>query len=116
MKLWKIGLALVLVDFVALSVWALATGGGFGALVALHRESPWALQIAGDLVLALSMVSFFVWRDAKAHGRNPVPWLVATLFTGSIAPLLYFVLRPSEAVTAGAASSVGGDARGESWT
>jgi hypothetical protein len=99
MKFWKIGLGLVLLDFVALSVWALATGGGLGALVELHTESPWAIQISCDLVLALSMLSFFVWRDARENGRNPVPWLVATLFTGSIAPLLYFVLRPSAGET-----------------
>ncbi len=96
MSFAKIGLALVLVDFVGLTLWAAVTGGGLGSLVALHMESPWAIQILVDLVLALSMVSFFVWKDARAHGRNPVPWLVATLFTGSIAPLVYFLVRPSQ--------------------
>jgi len=32
----------------------------------------------------------FLIRDAKAQGRNPWPWVIGTLFTGSIAPLLYF--------------------------
>ena len=96
MRFWKIGLALVLIDFVALTAWALATGGGLGALVAMHTENPWAVQIFCDLVLALSIVCVFVWRDARARGRNPLPWVVATVFTGSIAPMLYFLLRPSE--------------------
>ena len=95
MSLAKIGLAIVFFDFVALTLWALATGGGLGALIDLHVQNPWAIQIFVDLVLALSVVSFFVWKDAKAHGRNPWPWLVATLFVGSISPLLYFLVRPS---------------------
>jgi hypothetical protein len=106
MSIAKIGLTLVLVDFVALSLWAVVTGGGLGALVALLSESPWALQIGCDLVLALAMVSFFVWKDARARDRNPIPWVVATVITGSIAPLFYFVLRPSETeADAGAASA-----------
>lgn len=108
MNIWKLGLGLVLLDFVALTLWAVVTGGGVQGLIAVHTDAPWALQIGADLILALSMVSLFLWRDAKARGTNPVPWIVATVFTGSIAPLTYLLLRPS-AGTETAPASVAAD-------
>lgn len=90
----RTGLALVLFVFVVFSLWAAVAGGGLQGLVDVHAGSPWALQIFVDLVLALTIVSVFVWRDARARGANPWPWIAATLFLGSIAPLAYFVVRP----------------------
>ncbi len=52
-----------------------------------------------DLVIALVLVLVWMWRDAKAIRRNPWPWIVATLTTGSFGPLIYWLTRPtSEAV------------------
>ncbi len=53
------------------------------------------IQVLCDLTISLSLgVYLDLSRDARAQGRNPWPFLVATLFLGSIGPLLYLVLRP----------------------
>ena len=45
------------------------------------------------LVIALGLFLVWMWRDAKAAGRNPWPWLVLTLVAGSIGPLIYLLGR-----------------------
>lgn len=49
------------------------------------------LQVLVDLALALTLVLRWLWADAKATGRNPVPWLLLTLAAGSFGPLLYLL-------------------------
>ena len=46
-------------------------------------------QVLIDLCIALLLVFSWLVPEAKAKGRNPYPWVVATFFIGSIAPLLY---------------------------
>jgi hypothetical protein len=96
MNLKKIGLGLVLLDFSAFTVWVAINGGGLGEILPAFTANPWVLQVAVDLVLALSLFCLWMWNDARRRGKNPVPWLVATLCTGSIAPLAYLLLRPDE--------------------
>ncbi|MFQ5418182.1 MAG: DUF2834 domain-containing protein [Myxococcota bacterium] len=100
----KIGLFVVLLDFVAFTAWVVATGGTPGEIVAAFSASPWTLQVAVDLVLALSLVCVWMWNDAKSRGANPVPWVAATVLTGSIAPLAYLLLRPRGAAAPDAGS------------
>ena len=50
-------------------------------------------QVFADLVVALLMVLLFMAADAKKHNRRLLPWVLCTLFLGSIGPLLYFALR-----------------------
>jgi membrane protein implicated in regulation of membrane protease activity len=97
MNVKKLVLFVVLADFVAFTVWVLATGGSLTEVVAAFSVNPWILQVSLDLVLALSLVSIWVWSDARKRGKNPVPWIVATLFTGSIAPLTYLLFRSGPA-------------------
>jgi hypothetical protein len=97
MDLKKVALFFVLADFTAYSLWVAANGGGVSEVFGLFAVNPWIGQVTLDLVIALSFVSVWIWRDATAHGRNPLPWIIATVFTGSIAPLTYFVFRPSDA-------------------
>jgi hypothetical protein len=35
----------------------------------------------------------WLWRDARANGRNPWPWMIATLLLGSFGPLVYLLVR-----------------------
>lgn len=78
----------------------------FGALsaVALWQHGYWGLfepafqsfgaaQVLADLVIALTLVMVWMWKDAKATGRNVWPWIVATLALGSFGPLGYLLTR-----------------------
>ena len=78
----------------------------FGALTAaaLWQHSYWGIlaphfqtwggaQVLVDLVIALTLVLCWLWQDARACGRNPWPWVAATLVLGSFGPLLYLLMR-----------------------
>jgi hypothetical protein len=91
----KILLFVVLVDFVAFTAWVTATGGSLAEVLALFSANPWVGQLFVDLAIALSLVCVWMWQDARSRGANPLPWVVATVLTGSIAPLAYLLLRPT---------------------
>ena len=58
----------------------------------------WAsIQIYIDLVIAILIFLVWLHRDAKEAGRNPWPWIIASLIVGSFAPLLYLLLYKSDA-------------------
>ena len=97
MNMIKITILLVLANFVPFTLWAVVAGGSLSEILAAFAANPWTIQVAIDLVLALTMVSIWMWNDAKQRGKNPLPWLLATTFSGSIAPLVYFLTRPSAA-------------------
>ena len=52
-----------------------------------------SIQIYVALVIAAMLINVWMWRDAKAHGRNPWVWVIATLIVGSFSPLLYLITR-----------------------
>jgi len=88
----KIGLALVLLDFTALTAWAVFTGSSpemFNQIL----ENPWMIQISVDLCIAATFGIAWMWRDAKERGINPLPWALAVVPTGSLALLAYAVRR-----------------------
>jgi hypothetical protein len=101
-SMFRILLLLLLVPFAVLTALALWHQGVWG-MIAPHFRTWGAAQVLADLVLALSLVLFWLWRDAKQCGRNPWPWLVATLLSGSFGPLLYLLTRPSAPKAAPAA-------------
>lgn len=89
-------LALVLlVPFTLLTVYAVAQVGYVG-IFDYQRHSPAGWQVFVDLVVALVLVLSWLVPEAKRNGRNPWPWVAATLLLGSIGPLLYLVFAPSE--------------------
>ena len=67
---------------------------GYIGILHSHLTNAGGIQVLCDLTISLSLVCIWIHRDARAQGRNPWPFLVATLFLGSIGPLLYLVLRP----------------------
>jgi hypothetical protein len=81
-----------LVLFGALSVAALLQHGYFD-IFTLPLQTLAGTQVLVDLVIALSLVMLWMWRDAKATGRNIWPWLIVTLALGSFGPLLYLLTR-----------------------
>jgi hypothetical protein len=108
----KIGLVLLFLDFAALTVWAAVSGSSAAQMEQLFTN-PWGIQIAVDLCIAASFGIRWMWRDAKAHGINPVPWALAVIPTGSLALLAYAIRRSFLSEAPGReASSRHGFARG----
>ena len=66
---------------------------GFWGIFEPHFQTFGGAQVFADLVIAISLFLVWMWRDAKANGRNPWPWLVLTLATGSFGALLYLIER-----------------------
>lgn len=89
-------IVVILVLFGALTAAALWQHGYWGIL-APHFQSFGGGQVLADLVIALSLVMVWMWRDARTTGRNPWPWLAATLALGSFGPLVYLLTRPGRA-------------------
>ncbi len=83
-------LTLVTAAFSVLTAAAIWQHGVVGIFAAATRDMA-ALQIFVNLVIALGLVLAWLWADARKTGRNPWPWLVATLFTGSFGPLVYLL-------------------------
>jgi len=79
---------IVLIPFTLLTAYAVAQVGYIG-IFDYHRHSPAGWQVMADLVIALLLVLSYLVPEARKAGRNPWPWVVLTLFLGSIAPLLY---------------------------
>lgn len=97
---WKIILlAVVLLDFAALSVYAIYQVGYVGLFQA-GLASWGAAQILADLVIACSLIIVWMVRDARARGLNPWGFVAITLVAGSFGPLLYLLRR--ETAPAGA--------------
>lgn len=88
-------IAVVLISFSVLSAIALWQHGYLG-IFAHEFQNTAGMQVLADLVIALSVFLVWMWRDARAIGRNPWPWLVMTLAIGSFGPLLYLLTRKTE--------------------
>ena len=82
----------LLIPFLALTIYSVTQVGYIG-LFTYHLASPAGWQVFTDLVIALLLVLIWLVPDAKAAGRNPWPWVVATLCLGSIGPLAYLAWR-----------------------
>jgi hypothetical protein len=94
----QIGLGLVLADFVALTGYAVYHYG-YLAFFDLRSLNAIQLQIFLDLIIALSFVMVWMWRDAQARGISPIPYVVMTLLLGSIGPLAYAIRREATATS-----------------
>ncbi len=96
-------LILVLALFSALTAVAVATDGLAGTLDAITYN--WAsLQIYVDLVLAVSVICVWIYRDAAQRGRNPWPWILAAFVVGMFSPLVYLLLRSGNPASGARAS------------
>ena len=73
-------------------LWVVAGHGYFGFLTLAGRE-PWAMQLLIDLVLACSFGVAWLFADARKRGIARWPFVVTTLFLGSVGLLGYLVYR-----------------------
>ena len=74
-----------------LAIWHDGITGIFGSIISSFGSA----QIYIDLFIALVLIMIWMWHDAKATGRNPLPWIIATLAVGSFGPLVYLLTRKS---------------------
>jgi drug/metabolite transporter (DMT)-like permease len=81
--------------FTAFALW----NEGITSIPASITHSYNSIQIYLDLVIAAMLINVWMWRDAKAHGRNPWGWVIATLIVGSFSPLLYLITRKSSKIS-----------------
>lgn len=90
---WKTGvLVLVLLDFAALTAWAMYEVGYLG-IFAAGLSGPGAMQIMADLLILGGLACIWMIADARARGANPWPYVLITLCGGSFGPLLYLLVR-----------------------
>ncbi len=87
-KQWLIGI--VLADFVALNAYVVYHYGYLGFVqAALSNLAGIAVMV--DLAIAVSLIAVWMWTDARRRGLNPAPYLVLSLFLGSVGPLAYLL-------------------------
>lgn len=80
---------LLLMPFSALSVMALWQHGYVGIFQHQFANSA-GWQVLADLCLSATVALFALHADARASGRAPWPWILATLLLGSLALLAYY--------------------------
>lgn len=79
---------ILLIPFSVLSGYAVLKVGYIG-IFDYQRHSPAGWQVFIDLVIACILCLSWLISEARRNGRNPVPFVVITLFLGSLGPLLY---------------------------
>lgn len=90
---WKtFVLSIVLFDFLALTGYAISEVGYIG-IVASNFTNWGGVQVLTDLVIACTLAVIWMISDARAQRTNPWPFVVITLFAGSIGPLMYLLRR-----------------------
>ena len=90
---WKTAvLGLVIIDFAALTGYAILEVGYIGILEG--GLANWgATQIFVDLIIACTLAMIWMVRDARQRSLNPWPYVAITLAGGSFGPLLYLLRR-----------------------
>jgi len=80
----------VLLLFGAQSIYVMSQVGYWGIWVN-NWTHPAGQQVFTDLIISLSLVMLWLWRDAQRNQRSVWPWLLVTLAAGSFGPLLYLL-------------------------
>ncbi len=94
----QIGLSLVLLDLLAVEAYAVYHYGYLGFFDLLLANAA-TVSVLVDLTIALALVMAWMWRDARARGVSPVPYVVLTLLLGSVGPLAYLIRREASEPT-----------------
>ena len=88
----QIGLSVLLLAFLDLTAYAVYLHGLRGMFELLTANAV-TVTLTTDLFIALTMVTVWIWRDARDRGVSPVPYAMLTLLAGSVGPLLYLIRR-----------------------
>ncbi len=88
----QIVFAALLVPFLSLTAYVLATAGLVGFYQEMLRSA--STELAGlDLSISLGLILFWMARDARDTGTPLVPYVGVTLLIGVAGPLLYLIHR-----------------------
>ena len=88
----KVLISLVWLGFAALNFVGFLEAGYSGLFEYLKQMNVYGWILFVDLLIALTMVLIWVWKDARAHGRNPWPYTLLTVALGSLGTMLYVLL------------------------
>ena len=83
-------LAFVLFDFCALNLYVMSQYG-LGDMIALVTANAVTVLAFVDLTIALSLITVWMWNDARDRGISVLPYVAVTLLLGSIGPLIYLI-------------------------
>ncbi|MFT7184808.1 MAG: hypothetical protein ACI84K_000174 [Pseudohongiellaceae bacterium] len=92
MNIKKIGLWVILISFSLFSSWTMWQIGYVGIWQAGIASSG-SLQILLDLAISCLIICSWINVDARSRNINPYPWFVAVLTSGSLAILVYLIIR-----------------------
>ena len=92
MKLHILLIAAVTGGFALLTLRAVDAVGYLG-IFAAGLDNWGAAQIFADLVILAVLAMAWIITDARAHGLNPWPFVLATAVAGSFGPLTYLLWR-----------------------
>jgi len=92
MTLRKTILWVILISFAIYSTWVMWERGYLGIWEAGFINSA-SFQILLDLAIACFLICCWIHGDARARGISPYPWMIATFATGTLAPLVYLLIR-----------------------
>jgi hypothetical protein len=105
---WKLfGLWVLLAAFAAFTAYAVWHYGYLG-LVDQGLANAATIQVSIDLVIALTIVTVWMVRDARERGLAAAPFVLATALLGSIGPLLYLIRREYAALRQTPATATSG--------
>jgi hypothetical protein len=94
----RVLVGIVLAAFLVLTALAVGEHGYLGFFELAAANSATRLLML-DLVIALSLITSWMWRDAERRGANGMsiaPYALITLLFGAAGPLLYLLRRGPE--------------------
>jgi len=95
-NMMKAILASVLLFFVGINLYALTMSGWDGFLSFIDGANGWTVLAVTDLCISLGLVSVWLIQDAKSRGRSALGYVLLTITTGSIGPLVYLLNRDTK--------------------
>ena len=87
-----LALEAVALAFTALTIWGIAVHGYVGFFEALLSSAA-GIVVLTDLVIALSLVLFWMWDDSRERALPFWPYALVTFGFGSLGALSYLVHR-----------------------
>ena len=86
-------LAMLALDFMGVTVWAVWSHGGLVQTFAALAQTPAGILAMTDLGIVFSAVMVWMFFDAKERGYSPWGWMASVMATGSAGLLAYLARR-----------------------